>query len=82
MCTRRGDVTGAIAVCADRFQGRPKKDLEAALHPLEVLAARFAEGLSGLRPETDAPVHEVGFVVPDAGHRTLSGVPHVRRSAS
>ena len=35
-------VTGAIAVCADRFHGQPSEALAVALRPLELLAARFA----------------------------------------
>ena len=82
MCTRRGQVTGAIAVCADRFQGRPRRELEAALHPLEVLAARFAEGIGRLGQEGQIDVSEPGLSSLMTDLRTLPGVAHARRSAS
>lgn len=51
ICNARGQVTGAIAVCADRFLGRPRAALAAALEPLTALAARFSEGVAALSPD-------------------------------
>ncbi len=75
MATDRGEVSGAIAVCADRFHARPAEAIAAALRPLELLAARFAAGAAGLRAkengeelDTSEPVNEVS-----ADENTWSG---------
>ena len=62
MCTDRGTVTGAIAVCADRFGGRPSAALELAMRPLEVLATRFASNLHELHQDGRQSQRQGGVV--------------------
>ena len=56
MCNRRGHMIGVIAVCADRFRGRPRASLEAALEPVQVLAMRFADRMAPIPQDPQSTV--------------------------